>query len=337
MKNLKLLVITCCVSLVTILAFSACDQNATTKESSKTKTDVKVTQMKAKIDADSAYNFVKKQVDFGFRVPGTPEHAACADWLETTLKQYADEVTMQKAMSGKNNGLRKPLPIYNVIGSFNPKSSKRILLCAHWDSRWQADQDVERQKEPIYGANDGGSGVGVLLEIARQLKLKPLQNIGVDIVLFDTEDQGESGITDSYCLGAQHWAKTARADGYQADFGILLDMVGAGDAVFLKEGISRNYAGAVVDKVWHTALELGYNKHFVNKNTSEITDDHVYVNMIAGVPTIDIIHFDPTQYANSFGDFWHTHDDDMSVINKYTLRAVGNTVLTVVYREDMAL
>lgn len=281
-------------------------------------------------NADSAYQYIQKQVDFGPRVPGTPEHKACADWLESTLKSFADEVIVQKASAKAANGDK--LPIYNIIASFKPQKTDRILLCAHWDTRHVADEDADasRQNEPILGANDGGSGVGVLLEIARQLKANPI-NVGIDIILFDTEDYGESSVDDSYCLGSQYWGANLHKPNYTARYGILLDMVGANGATFMKERTSTAYAPLVVENVWKTAAELGYGSYFLNRSTlGGLTDDHLYINQLTGIPTIDIIHYTD----QGFGHFWHTHKDNMKVISKSTLKAVGRTVMTVIYREN---
>lgn len=283
-------------------------------------------------NADSAFAFVQKQVDFGPRVPGTPQHKACAQWLEATLKQYAPATNTQSATVTAHNG--KKLPVYNIIAAFNPNAARRILLAAHWDTRPNADQDTERTDQPILGANDGASGVGVLLEIARLLAANPINTLGVDIILFDTEDYGDYGVENSFCLGSQYWSKNPHTPGYRAEYGILLDMVGAPDAIFLQEQNSLSYAPDVVKKVWATGNELGFGSYFINKPTrTPITDDHLYVNQIAKIPMIDIIHY---TYEGNFGAFWHTHKDNMNVVSKPTLHAVGQTVTTVVYREAVS-
>jgi len=213
-------------------------------------------------------------------------------------------------------------------------AKKRLLLCAHWDTRHVADQGNEDINQPIEGANDGGSGVGVLLEIARQLQLKA-PNAGVDIIFFDVEDQGQPDyITpmkrDTYCLGSQFWSKTPHVPGYTAQNGILLDMVGAKDAVFTLEGTSMYFAPEWMRKVWDAAIQLGHSKYFNYNRTDPITDDHLYINQIKGIPTIDIIHYDRNT-RSGFGSYWHTHNDNMEVIDKATLQAVGETVLAVTY------
>ncbi|RYD73778.1 MAG: M28 family peptidase, partial [Sphingobacteriales bacterium] len=233
-------------------------------------------------NADSAYNFVKQQVDFGPRVPETKAHAKCAEYLFNKLKSYTPNVEMQKGSMPMYNG--KPVAIKNIIAKFGPENTNRVLLCAHWDSRAWSDQekDSTKHKLPVLGANDGASGVGVLLEIARQLQLKAPQ-IGVIILLVDAEDQGTPSfdrtnerVEDSYCLGTQYWAKNLDKMKYSADYGIVLDMVGAKFAKFLQEEVSVNSAPYVVQKVWSRAAQLGFSNYFIFNRTTPITDDHFY-------------------------------------------------------------
>ena len=285
--------------------------------------------------ADSAYAFVKTQTDFGPRVPNSQAHADCADYLKNKLAQYADTVSLQtfdvKAYDGKT------LHACNIMGSFAPEKEKRILLASHWDSRHIADHDpIERfQSQPIDGANDGASGVGVLLEVARQLQIKN-PNIGVDIVFFDVEDYGTPSSVDIdgdwWALGSQYWAKQAYANGYRAEYGILLDMVGAADATFYHEYFSDSYAPDIVSKVWSTAYKLGHGKYFINESSHPITDDHLYVNRLGHLKMIDIIHQDKNS-ATGFPAVWHTHDDDIQHIAPNTLAVVGTTLLAVIYAE----
>ncbi len=314
---------------------ASCTSDGSSSNNPQTTTSPKVEQPKINypnFDANNAYNMIQKQVDFGTRVPGTAPHKACAEWLESTLKAQADEVMVQTAEVTAFNGAK--LPMYNVIASFNPQSSKRIMLSAHWDTRPFADHDDDeaRKDEPIIGANDGGSGTGILLEIAKVLKANPLKNIGVDIFLWDVEDYGK-GSGDTYCLGSQYWSKNKHKSGYKAQYGILLDMVGARNAVFQQEGHSKQFAQHILDKVWAAGHKGGYSGFFPFKNVAPITDDHYYINTLAGIPTIDIIQYD--QYTGKgFFPQWHTHDDDMSIIDKNTLKAVGQTVVRVLYDED---
>ncbi len=287
-------------------------------------------------NADSAYYFIQKQVDFGPRVPNTAAHRQCGDYLVSTLKKYGLEVTEQQFIATTYDD--KKLNARNIIGSFNPKATKRILLTSHWDSRPFADQDSARKDQPVLAANDGASGVGILLEIARSLaaaSTKP--DIGVDIIFFDAEDWGNSEVAkdkfSGYCLGSQHWAANKHISGYTAYFGIPLDMVGAKGATFLKEGYSVALAEGVVKTVWDIAAQLGYNAYFIDQNGAAITDDHVPVNEVAKIPMIDIIHTNPENASNTFFKDWHTTHDTMENIDPKTLKAVGQTVLQVLFQE----
>lgn len=287
--------------------------------------------------ADSAYAFVAKQVAFGPRVPGTQSHRACGDWMVQRLEAAGASVIEQTGTVISFN--KERLPLRNIIGRFHPDRKERILLLAHWDTRPFADKDDQRTNEPIDGANDGGSGVGVLLEIARHLAAKE-HGPGVDILFTDVEDHGqpsgamtidESSI-DTWCLGSQYWVKNPHVPDYKARFGILLDMVGARDARFYQEALSMQFAPAIVRKVWKTAASLGVGDRFVQETKYFVgIDDHVPVNKVLRIPTIDIIEFDPATQA--FGPYWHTHDDSMDVIDRNSLDAVGRTVLEVIWRE----
>lgn len=286
-------------------------------------------------NADSAYAYIEKQVAFGPRVPNTEAHKKCALWLEQKLASFGLSTSVQKTKVTAYNG--DPLSIFNITGSTNPEAAKRILLCAHWDTRPYADRDDEKIRQPIDGANDGASGVGVLLEIARVLMLDSLgPNVGVDIVFFDAEDYGKpqgsmlGNSNDSWCLGSQYWSNNLPED-YAAEYGILLDMVGAANAVFPKEGISMYYAPQIVNRVWKIAAAMGHAEYFPSYRGSDITDDHRYINQIAGIPCIDILHYEMGR--NDFGTFHHTHDDNMDIISTSTLKVVGDVVLQVLYQE----
>lgn len=284
-------------------------------------------------DADSAYSYVAAQVAFGPRTPGSDAQAKCAEWMSGMLKKSCDTVYTQQTNVKGGDG--KSLRCINLIGVINPTATKRILLLTHWDSRPWADQDTKDKDKPILAADDGGSGVGVLLELARQLKAGKLPaNLGVDILLEDVEDYGRSEWgEESYCLGTQYWAKHPHVTGYKAAYGILLDMVGARGAQFPLEGSSMKLAGDVQQKVWQAAANAGFTSYFPYVPGADITDDHVPVNTLAGIPTIDIISLTPDQ-MRPFPLHWHTHADDMPLIDKSTLKAVGQTLLQTIYEEQ---
>lgn len=286
-------------------------------------------------NADSAYRYAAQQIAFGPRVPNTEAHVACGNWLAQELERFGAKVTSQQITLRAYDGT--PLKARNIIGSYKPETNKRVLLCAHWDSRpWaDADPDPKNHRNPILGANDGASGVGVLLEIARQLQAQPT-DIGIDIIFFDAEDYGThaddtepaDGIT--WCLGSQYWARVPHVEGYMARFGILLDMVGGKDARFHREGYSDGYAKHIVDKVWAAAHATGFGQWFPYADGGVITDDHVPINQIARIPCVDIIgHYPETGFAPT----WHTMDDTMENIDPAVLRAAGQTVMQVIYNE----
>lgn len=290
--------------------------------------------------ADSAQAYVAKQVAFGPRVPNTPAHQACRNYLVNKLEQFGAQVQIQSFETEAYDGTT--LNLSNIIASFQPEQSKRILLASHWDTRPYADKDSVRINEPIAGANDGASGVGVLLEIARAMAHDTLPDAGVDIILFDGEDYGEPENYDEpehessqqvfWCLGSQYWAGHKHQPRYSAYYGILLDMVGAENATFYQEGVSKQAAPSVVKRVWDAAHTLGHAQYFVYEDSPDIVDDHVYVNYEAKIPMIDIIDHDPTSDFY-FPEYHHTHDDNLDIISPATLQAVGETVLYVVYQE----
>ena len=290
-------------------------------------------------DPDSAFGFVAKQVAFGPRVPGSKAHAACGDWLVATLKRFGARVIEQTGTVTAFNG--QPVPLRNIIASWQPEKKERVLLMAHWDSRPYADRDVERQNEPIDGANDGGSGVGVWLELARHLAAQA-PNVGVDIFLTDVEDMGqpheamgggdESESLRTWCLGSQYWVKNPHVPDYTARFGVLLDMVGSADARFPREGLSMRFAPQVVGRIWKAAATAGHGDRFLSDTRNYVgIDDHMIVNEGTGIPVADIIAWD--MGTGAFPATWHTHKDSIDAIDRASLEAVGATMMQVVWGE----
>jgi len=325
-------------SLLTLLtisaAFTACRNDPPQPATPQTPPKPSVTPVAIPLfNADSALWYVQKQVNFGPRVPNTEAHRRCAAWLVAELRSQGLTVIEQKFSAQHFKGTT--FQCVNIIGQYKPELPRRILLAAHWDSRFMADQDTKDVNKPILGADDGGSGVGILLELARTLQNNPV-DIGVDIVLFDAEDQGNDADdgqdhSQTWCLGAQHWAKNLHKPGYSPLYGILLDMVGGANPRFAKEGISRQAAPGIVDRVWRQAANLGYSNVFVNEDGAAITDDHYFVVQLARIPMIDIISR-PGQTESGFVPHWHTHADDMKAIDKNTLDMVGKVVTNCVYQ-----
>lgn len=286
--------------------------------------------------ADSAYKYISEQVAFGPRVPGTPQHDDCGRYIVDKLKKFgADTVITQEATVTAFNG--DVLPITNIFARYNSEAANRVLLVAHWDTRPWANMETkeENRRKPVLGANDGGSGVGVILEIARNLNLKPSE-CGVDILFVDAEDYGSSnGFTnndDSWCLGSQHWVSDMPYNSVnRPSFGILLDMVGGRGAKFHREHFSHQNARIPTVKVWAEAKNLGFDEFFVNKVGGAVVDDHTFITN-AGIPTTDIIEH-LSDVTGNFPATWHTLDDTMRHISRRTLGAVGKTVLNVIYKE----
>ncbi|MFB6319224.1 M28 family peptidase [Saccharicrinis sp. FJH54] len=317
---------------------TGCPKSNTVQKVSEPETVKKQILTTPPFNPDSAYTYIAEQVAFGPRVMNSAAHTACGDYLVRQMKRFGAKVYEQKAdLTGFDNTVYKAR---NIIGSFNPELQQRVMLCAHWDSRMFADQEKDESlmKKPIDGANDGASGVGVLMELARQIGQHKLP-FGVDIIFFDAEDQGQphflpasNNSADTWCLGSQYWSKHPHKENYWAQYGILLDMVGAENAIFPMEGFSMENAPELVNKVWNLASEMGYGQYFLFERSAPVTDDHYYVTKGSGIPCIDIIHYHRSN-RHGFGDFWHTHDDTMDIIYKPTLYAVGSVLLEHLYQQ----
>ena len=296
----------------------------------KTETESVTKRRVPKFSPDNAYALVEKQVDFGPRYPGTQAHKDLIDYLAGELEKYTDEVIRQDFKVSFLD--EKNVDATNIIGVINPNKKKRVVLAAHFDTRKVAekDEDEAMRNKPILGADDGASGVAVLLEIARLIKENGI-DVGVDFVLFDAEDNGDSGKGTNWCLGAKHWGKNPHKKGYKAEFGILLDMVGAKNAEFGKEGYSKQYAGKYLDKVWDLAQKMSYGNYFLDLPSGAVEDDHRYVIEYLRIPMIDIINMSRTEGRDGFAHYHHTHDDNMNIIDKNTLKAVGKVVTATIY------
>ena len=291
---------------------------------------------------DSASAYVAGQVAFGPRVPGTDAHHDCVQYIGRTLERFGATVEIQTGEVMRYDGEWQH--VANICAHLPADSAyqgeKTVLLCAHYDSRPWADQeeDYSHRMSPIPGANDGASGVGVLMEVARQWQNLNERKRPVEIVLFDCEDMGTPQFytgkqrEHTWCLGAQLWARMlveSRESKAVYAFGILLDMVGDPNASFPREYYSEQYAGKYVEKIWRTAEQLGYGHRFVSTRSYPITDDHYYVNTIAKIPCVDIIHYVPGS-ETGFAWWWHTHSDDMRNVNPGTLQEVGKVLMSVI-------
>ncbi len=320
--------------LAAFILVTSCKNDSTTPQTApgtaKPKT-IKVPSFKQ----DSAFAHIEKQLSFGIRVPGTPSHKACKDWMVSKFKSYGADVIEQDFTANIYNG--EKWASTNIIAQFNKEKKKRVILSAHWDSRFIAEMDATKSKrdQPILGADDGGSGTGVLIEIARLIQENPL-DLGVDIILWDAEDQGDpsGAVKNSWCLGSQYWSRKKHNKNYRAKWGINLDMIGAKNPRFGQDDDSKVFAGTLLNKVWTLAQNMGYSDMFVNEETGRLTDDHVYVNRLGQVPMIDIIN-QPKGSKTGFMGCWHTHCDDISVIDKRSLKVVGQVVTAAIYKASI--
>ena len=316
-------------------------------------------------NADSAFLFCQQQCDFGPRTMNSQAHDLCEQWIISKFKGYGMTVIPQKCELKGYDGTT--LHSTNIIASYRPELTDRILLCAHWDCRPWADNDPDEANwhKPVLAANDAASGVAVMLEIARliseELRTKSYDytettdtsqqsnhnsslltlnsSFGIDFICFDAEDYGfpQWETTDdpgnTWALGAQYWAANPHVSGYKARYGILLDMVGGQGAQFYQEIMSKHYAKHIVDKVWQAASIVGYGSSFPMTEGGQITDDHIPVNTVANIPCIDIIPYYPNCEQSTFGPTWHTLNDDMAHLDKNTLLAVGQTIIQVLFSE----
>lgn len=294
---------------------------------------------KIKFNADSAYVYTEKIVSMSPRIVGTPAADKVRAFVVNQFKSFGCDVIEQKfpvtTFDGKSHNA------VNIIARTNLQATKRILLSAHWDSRPFSDQDKDStlHKKPCLGADDSATGMAELLEIARQAQLTTIEGIGIDIILFDAEDYGATkDIKDpeelTWCLGSRYWAQHPHVAGYTASYGINLDMTGAVGARFEKEGTSLKDAPLAVDKVWRVGRFLGYTNYFLETSYGELIDDSKYVSEVAHIPCIDIINHDPNSRSRTFGDYWHTQDDNMKIVDRETMRAVGQTILAVLCYES---
>lgn len=286
--------------------------------------------------ADSAYSYVAQQVAFGPRVPGSEASRQTADWIVGKLREFgASNIEEQRTQLNAYDGT--PLDACNISAQFNPDAERRVLLFAHWDTRPWADneKDPDKRRLPIDGANDGASGVGVILEIARHLAERQ-PNVGVDVLFVDAEDYGrhadepdQADDNSTWALGTQYWLENPTVALDKVRFAILLDMVGAKDAKFAREYFSQYYSRAVLDYVWNVARNSGFGSRFTDDMGTAVVDDHYYF-IQAGVPAIDIIECAHPD-TRSFNPTWHTQADNIDGIDPETLRAVGQTVTNVIY------
>lgn len=273
-----------------------------------------------RFDGSAAYDLIQRQVAFGPRVPGTEGHSEMADWLEGYLRERADTLIVQRFTHVTSEG--ETIPLVNFLARFRPQAGPSTLLLAHWDTRPTADSalDPEDRDEPIPGANDGASGTAVLLQLADMLATTPPPR-PVDLLFVDGEDYGDFGLGEDVFLGSRHFAENM-PDGFDASFGVLLDMIGDRDLDIYVEGNSNRLAPEVVDRVWGLAARLGFGDIFHREVRHTIADDHIPLNE-AGIPTINVIDFDY--------DYWHTLLDTTDKVSASSLEVVGTVMSRLIY------
>lgn len=287
--------------------------------------------------ADSLMAFIERQVAFGPRTPGSEAHAACRKWLHASLARYLGEENVATTPVEVTDFNGRKLTAYNIFARYNPDASRRIILLAHYDTRPWADQesDPKLHSTPIDGANDGASGVAVLLEVARQLAGNPIDSLGVDLLMVDLEDSGDprGGNDDSWCLGSSKFAENLPYGNTDRPYlGVLFDMVGGRGATFPREVLSQQHAKAAVDKLWALAHANGLGGRFPNRLGAPVIDDHLPL-IRAGIPTVDIID-SANAATGSFPETWHTLADTPANIDTAPLVDATRLALLLLYSES---
>lgn len=318
------------IAVAGCMATVACGQRASGGEAQATADSAYVQDRNAtpEFSGDSAMALVDRQCEFGPRVPGTEAHRLCSRWLHEQLKERATSAEVLTGQVTTFDGT--VLTARNHFARINPEAKTRILLLAHWDCRPWADEDPDeaKRRQPVMGANDGASGVAVILELARMLKAVP-PKVGVDILLVDVEDWGTDNNESSWALGTQLWVKQQRPADYQPQAAVLLDMVGDSRAQFRQEQFSLHYAPQIVDQIWRAAQQTNYGSLFIGQPGGAVTDDHIPLNR-AGIPTVDIIDMrmdSPTGFPTT----WHTTHDTPDALSPLPMQAVGATLLKWIY------
>jgi hypothetical protein len=267
----------------------------------------------------TALTYVQKQMSFGPRIPNQAGHRQTGDWLLAELRARADTVVVQEIRHVTHKG--DTLRLRNFFARFRPQATERVLFLAHWDTRPVADRsmNVAQQRQPVPGANDGASGVAVLLGVADALKAKPPAN-GVDLLFVDGEDYGDFADTNDVLIGSR-WFAAHQPPGYQPLYAILFDMVGDKDLQIHQEGNSLAFAPEVVRSVWRVAAARGYERQFVPDVRHTLTDDHVALQKV-GIHAIDVVDFD---YP-----YWHTTEDTIDKVSAESLQIVGDVAVSLV-------
>lgn len=275
----------------------------------------------SEFDGQTAFGYLEQQMAFGPRIPGRPGHRQTGDWLLAELRARADTVIVQEIRHVTRSG--ETLELRNFFARFRPAATERVLLVAHWDTRPMADksENLGQQRLPVPGANDGASGVAVLLGVADALKARPPAQ-GVDLLFVDGEDYGDWNDAEhrDVLIGSRYFA-AHQPPGYQPLFAVVFDIVADKDLQIFQEGYSVQNAPEVVQRVWRTAADLGYERYFMPGVKHTLTDDHIPLQE-AGIRAIDVIDFD---YP-----YWHTTDDTIDKVSAASLQIVGDVAVALV-------
>ena len=295
-----------CLPVLAVLFFAACREARPPQE----------------FDGPVAFGYIQTQVGFGPRIPGSESHRRMGDWLDSLLRQRADTVIVQSWAHVTAQG--DTLPLRNFIARFNPSAEKRLLLLAHWDSRPTADSPRSRDStKPVQGANDGASGVAVLLGVADVLKRSP-PAAGVDLLFVDGEDYGDFSKDSADVLIGSRYYGAHQLSGPRPLYAVLFDLVADKDLQIYQEGNSLVGAPEVVELVWDTAKDLGYGGYFIPSPRHTLIDDHIQLQK-AGIRAIDVVDFDYPA--------WHTPDDTIDKVSAASLQIVGDVAVALVRRE----
>lgn len=308
----------------TIIAVSFASTACKAKTSNATETiQEKPPQENLRFNGDSAFAAICRQVEFGPRKPGSEPHRITGEWIADQFRRHGLHVTLQETQTTTFDGVR--IPMRNILASLDTANRRRILIVAHWDTRPWADQDPdpENRKKPVSGANDGASGVGVALELARALRDRKIP-VGVDFLMVDAEDWGTDGDDQSWAMGARYFAANPPKNWKYPEAAVILDMVGDKNATFLREYFSQQAAPQLISRIWDTARNLGYSDIFIDRPGAPLTDDHIPF-IEAGIPAIDIVDYREGP-DSGFPPQWHTLSDTPELISTNTLEAVGKTI-----------
>jgi len=295
---------------------------------------------KTGFDGQAALGYVQAHLAFGPRTPGTPAHDSAANWIIAEMKKRTDSVWVQRWTQTTPEGNK--LPLTNILARFNPTASQRVLYITHWDTRPKADDDNNfgNRARPILGANDGASGVGLFMALGDVFKKTP-PSLGVDLLFVDGEDWGnfeadQSGGYPDALFGSQYFAANPPSPDYKPLYGVLFDMIGDADLQIYQEGNSVQNAPEVVRRVWDTASELGYSRHFVSEVGEFVTDDHMPLQK-KGLRVVDVldIQYGPLPsghngFTHASPDYHHTSQDTMDKLSTQSLQMVGDVAATLV-------